>query len=316
MQARLRQLRVVVLQTYRVGVHFDARQLAQFLDVLGIGLDGVAQPLDVGAARIGGGFDRAVVLIAALLGLALAAMQLVVQALILVDHGGVQFPVAARQACFQAVDAQRDLVRVLMFTDQARTARRAAPALRQVTPGAAQRQQRARVVATLFEGALVIQAQTSFRFRQGKAGVLPHGIGAGACHGGVLDQRLQLTQAGADFGAFFLQRHGIARRFVEFRLTCRQLLGRVHAGDASFQRADFGRQFADGQRQRIFLRFQCRQRLLDRFHTLRAAGGAEAVARRFHEQRAAAAALAVVGLGRDPLFGVTQFEAFVHRVHA
>jgi hypothetical protein len=139
------------------------------------------------------------------------------------------------------------------------------------------------------------------RPRTGHARVLPDRVGAGARHGGSLGQRLQFAQARADFVAFGLQRRGVARRFFEFGLARRQFLGRVDTGDAGLERAHFGRQLADRQGQRIFLRFQRRQRLLQRFQTLGAAGLAEAVARRFHEQRAAAAAFAVIGVRRDPL---------------
>ena len=152
----------------------------------------------------------------------------------------------------------------------------------------------------LLDLALVAQAQAGFGLRQGHARVLPDRVGAGARHGRGLGQPLQLAQARADFEAFGLQRRAVAHRFFEFGVARGQFFRRVDAGDARLERADFGGQLADRQRQRIFLRFERRQRALQRFEAPGAAGLAEAVARRFDEQRAAAAAFAVVGVRRDP----------------
>ncbi|MNT31102.1 hypothetical protein D3C72_1669260 [compost metagenome] len=133
-QARLRQLHVVVFQAHGVGMDFDAGQFAQLLDVLAVGLDGVAQALHVGAAGIARRFDGAVVLVAALVRFRLAAMQLVRQAVVLVDDGRVQFPVVARQAVLQAGHAQIDLVRILVLGHEGCATCGTAPAFRQVAP--------------------------------------------------------------------------------------------------------------------------------------------------------------------------------------
>jgi hypothetical protein len=113
--------------------------------------------------------------------------------------------------------------------------------------------------------------------------VLPDRVGAGACDGRVLGQGLQFSQARADFQALGADRRDRTRRFLELGLACRQLFRCVDAGDARLQAAHFRGQLADGEGQRIFLRFQCRQGLLDRLQALGFTGGAEAVARRFHK---------------------------------
>jgi hypothetical protein len=107
----------------------------------------------------------------------------------------------------------------------------------------------------------------------------------------------------------------MARRFLELGLARASSLAASTPAMRTRRRRHFGRQLADGERQRVFLRFQRRQRLLDRFQALGLAGRAEAVARGFDEQRAAAAAFAVVGVRRDPLVAVA-LEAGVDRFDA